>query len=99
MLKAAILSEDRKYRYVLLRTWDEAKPAVLFIGLNPSTADEEDDDPTILKCINYAKTWGYGKILMVNLFALRSTDPSILIHAADPVGKKMMHISSNVHLK
>lgn len=88
MVKEALLSEDRKYRYILSRTWDEAKPAVLFIGLNPSTADEKSDDSTIRKCINYAKCWGYGKILMANLFAFRSTDPSILIHAADPVGKK-----------
>lgn len=55
MLKNAILSVDRKYRYILSRTWDETKPTVVFIGLNPSTADEETDDPTIRKCINYAK--------------------------------------------
>ena len=55
MKKDALLSEDRKYRYLLSRAWDEAKPTVLFIGLNPSTADEETDDPTIRKCINYAK--------------------------------------------
>ena len=61
---------------------------MLFIGLNPSTADEEDDDPTILKCINYAKTWGYGKILMVNLFAFRSTDPNMLKHVEKPIGLK-----------
>lgn len=73
MIKDAILSEDRKYRYILSRTWDETKPTVLFIGLNPSTADEKTDDPTIRKCINYAKCWGYGKILMANLFAFRST--------------------------
>ena len=73
MIKDAILSEDRKYRYILSRTWDETKPTVLFIGLNPSTADEKTDDPTIRKCINYAKCWGYGKILMANLFAFRNT--------------------------
>lgn len=60
MDKDAILSADRKYRYVLTRIWDEAKPTVLFIGLNPSTADEETDDQTIRKCIGYAKRWGYG---------------------------------------
>ena len=73
MIKDAILSEDRKYCYILSRTWDETKPTVLFIGLNPSTADEKTDDPTIRKCINYAKCWGYGKILMANLFAFRNT--------------------------
>jgi hypothetical protein len=86
MIKDAILSEDRKYRYILSRTWDETKPTVLFIGLNPSTADEKTDDPTIRKCIIYAKCWGYGKILMANLFAFRSTDPNKLNHKADPVG-------------
>ena len=88
MLKNAILSADRKYRYILSRTWDETKPTVLFIGLNPSTADEEIDDPTIRKCINYAKSWGYGKILMPNLFAFRSTDPNNLKHELDPVGSE-----------
>ena len=86
MIKDAILSEDRKYRYILSRTWDETKPTVLFIGLNPSTADEKTDDPTIRKCINYAKCWGYGKIIMANLFAFRSTDPNKLNHEEDPVG-------------
>ena len=86
MEKSAILSADRKYRYVLTRIWDEAKPTVVFIGLNPSTADEETDDPTIRKCIGYAKRWGYGKLIMVNLFAFRSTDPSMLKRVEDPVG-------------
>ena len=86
MEKSAILSADRKYRYVLTRIWDEAKSTVVFIGLNPSTADEETDDPTIRKCIGYAKRWGYGKLIMVNLFAFRSTDPSMLKRVEDPVG-------------
>lgn len=59
---------------------------MVFIGLNPSTADEEMDDPTIRKCINFAKGWGYGEIIMVNLFAFRSTDPSLLIRDENPVG-------------
>ena len=86
MEKSAILSADRKYRYVLTRIWDEKKPTVVFIGLNPSTADEEVDDETIRKCIGYAKRWGYGKLIMVNLFAFRSTDPSMLKRVEDPVG-------------
>lgn len=86
MEKSAILSADRKYRYVLTRIWDETKPTVVFIGLNPSTADEETDDQTIRKCIAYAKRWGYGKLIMVNLFAFRSTDPSLLKKVEDPVG-------------
>ena len=86
MEKSAILSADRKYRYVLTRIWDETKPTVGFIGLNPSTADEEADDKTIRKCIGYAKRWGYGKLIMANLFAFRSTDPSLLKRVEDPVG-------------
>ena len=86
MEKRAILSADRKYRFVLTRIWDETKPTVVFIGLNPSTADEEVDDKTIRKCIGYAKRWGYGKLIMVNLFAFRSTDPYMLKKVEDPVG-------------
>ena len=86
MRRDAIFSEDRKYRYILSRIWDETKPTVLFIGLNPSTADETEDDPTIRKCINFAKTWGYGGIYMANLFAFRSTNPENLRNEQDPVG-------------
>ena len=86
MEKGAILSTDRKYRYVLTRIWDETKPTVVFIGLNPSIADEEKDDQTIRKCIGYSKRWGNGKLIMVNLFAFRSTGPSLLKRVEDPVG-------------
>lgn len=86
MKKDAILSEDRKYRYILSRIWDEAKPTVLFIGLNPSTADETTDDPTIRRCINFAKSWRYDGILMANLFAFRSTNSKGLYTEQDPVG-------------
>ena len=58
----------------------------LVIGMNPSTADEKEDDPTINKCISYAKSWGYGKVLMANLFTFRSTDPSILNYVSNPIG-------------
>ena len=58
----------------------------LVIGMNPSTADEKEDNPTINKCISYAKSWGYGKVLMVNLFTFRSTDPSILNYVSNPIG-------------
>lgn len=88
MIKDAILSEDRKYRYILSRIWDETKPTVLFIGLNPSTADENEDDPTIRRCINFAKNWGFGGLLMANLFAFRSTNPQALYSAQDPIGSE-----------
>jgi len=84
--KSAILSRCRKYRYSLTRAWDESKPYVVFIGLNPSTADENEDDPTIRRCIAYAKSWGYGGVRMMNLFAFRATDPKKMMAADDPIG-------------
>jgi len=87
MRKTARFSKDRKHRYALWRTWNEDKPTVLFIGLNPSTADETEDDPTIRRCINYAKDWGYGGMVMANLFAFRATDPKNMKASEDPVGK------------
>ena len=58
MNKGAKLSDDKLYRYSLWRIWDDKKPYVLFIGLNPSTADETEDDPTIRRCIGFAESWG-----------------------------------------
>jgi len=84
--KSAVLSKDRIYRYSLSRVWDESKPYVLFIGLNPSTADEREDDPTIKRCIDYANRWGYGGLQMANLFAYRATLPSDLKQTKKPVG-------------
>ena len=87
MKKDAVLSEDRVYRYMLSRVWDETKATVLFIGLNPSTADEVQDDPTVKRCINFAKSWGYGGVVMANLFAYRTSRPIELKSAKDPIGK------------
>lgn len=75
MNKGAILSSCKKYRYSLHRIWDDSKEIVTFIGLNPSTADANEDDPTIRRCIGFAKDWGFGGLFMVNLFAFRATDP------------------------
>jgi hypothetical protein len=86
MIKGAIIDETGKYRYQLWRIWDEAKPLAVFIMLNPSTADAEEDDPTIRRCMNYARSWGYGGIKVVNLFAYRATDPKELTNVIDPVG-------------
>lgn len=86
MNKDAVLSKCRSYRYALWRTWDESKPKVLFIGLNPSTADESTDDQTVRRCIGFAKQWGYGGIVMGNLFAFRSPSPSVMMAAAEPIG-------------
>lgn len=58
----------------------------MFIGLNPSTADETENDPTIRRCIDYAQRWGYGGIYVTNLFAYRATDPTVMKAASDPIG-------------
>lgn len=86
MKKSATLSADGLYRYTLQRCWDEDKPRVFFICLNPSTADAEDDDKTVRRIIGFARDWGFGGVLIGNLFALRSRDPSALYKSADPVG-------------
>jgi hypothetical protein len=85
----AKFSECRTWRYALWRMWDWQGYAnnVMFIGLNPSTADERKDDPTIRKCIGFAKRWGYGGIYMLNLFAYRATQPKdMVLTECCPVG-------------
>jgi len=84
----AQLSTCRSYRYALWRNWDWQGHAnrVMFIGLNPSVADEEKNDKTISNCVGFAKRWGFGGVYMLNLFAFRATDPKVMIAAADPVG-------------
>lgn len=84
--RSAVISECGRYRYALSRQWDANKPMVAFIGLNPSTADANLDDPTIRRCIGFAKRLGAGTLVMLNLFAWRATDPSELWKADDPVG-------------
>lgn len=85
-MTGAQLSADRMYRYTLWREWDATKPAFVVIGLNPSTADETADDPTIRRCIGFAKREGCGKLVMLNLFAFRATKPCDCFAAVDPVG-------------
>jgi hypothetical protein len=86
MIKGAHFSFDNKHRYALWRTWDESKGHVMFIGLNPSTADEKKDDPTVRRCICFAQDWGYGGIYMMNIFAYRTTYPVVLMAAYSPIG-------------
>ena len=86
MKRDATFSDCRTYRYALWRLWDETKPYAMIIGLNPSTANETEDDPTIRRCINFASDWGYGGLCMVNLFAFRATEPKVMLSASDPVG-------------
>lgn len=89
MISGALFCPDRVYRYALWRYWtdDFGKPAV-FIGLNPSTADEHKDDPTVRRCIKFAKDWGYSGMYMLNLFALRATDPRVMMSHHEPVGRR-----------
>ena len=81
----AVISDCGLYRYRLYRRWGAA-PASLFVMLNPSTADAERNDPTIRRCMDFARGWGRGGIHVVNLFALRTTSPKTMMAAADPVG-------------
>ena len=88
MKNDAKFSKCRKYRYALWRTWDESKPYAMFIGLNPSTADETKDDPTIRRCIYFSKAWGYGGLCMTNLFSYRATKPDDMLTAQNPIGRE-----------
>ncbi len=85
-MNGAILDPTGMYRYSLWRTVGNNNKKAAFIMLNPSTADEKIDDTTLKKCMYYAKTWGFGKLEVVNLFALRSTDPANLKLSVDPIG-------------
>lgn len=86
MTRSAEISPCGTYRYALRRTWNPARPAVLFVMLNPSTADAEHDDRTIGRCVGFARAWGYGGLLVGNLFAYRATRPRDLRAVAEPVG-------------
>jgi hypothetical protein len=87
MIRAATIDESGLYRYRLERVWSPLIPRrCCFIMLNPSTADGTVDDPTIRRCIGFAKAWGFGAMSVVNLFALRATYPAQLDTAQDPVG-------------
>ena len=74
-LKKAIISECNLYRYELHRIWDKSKPKVLFIMLNPSTADAMNDDATTIRCVNYAKRWGFGGMMIGNIYPYRAKSP------------------------
>ena len=93
MKREAIIDKTKKYRYMLKRQWGKGERFVNFIMLNPSTADDKVDDPTIRRCISFAKRWEFEGIYVTNLFALRATDPEELKSAENPVGKE-----NNLHL-
>ena len=88
MRGGATFSADRRYRYRLWREWDRSRAVVAFVMLNPSTADASRDDPTIRRCIGFARAWGFGGVEVANLFALRATDPRDLRGVPDPVGPR-----------
>ena len=84
----ARFSRCRKFRYTLERSWKTGNGTVLFIGLNPSTADHHGDDPTIRRCVRFARDWGFHKLIVANLFAYRATYPEDLLNAQEPVGSR-----------
>lgn len=86
MQKRASLGGAGRYRYSLQRAWDPAGPRALFVLLNPSTADAQQDDPTLRRCVGFARAYGAGGLEVVNLFALRAPDPRALDAAEDPLG-------------
>lgn len=83
----ATFSSCRRWRYLLWRRWDEAKPVANFLMLNPSTADEIQLDPSCSRARDFAERWGYGALIVTNLFAWRATDPAEMKRAEDPVGR------------
>ena len=84
--RGAVFSPCRRYRYVLWRQWSGSGGYALVVGLNPSTADEQLDDPTVRRCIAFARDWGFGGLCLANLFAFCATSPAVLIRATDPLG-------------
>lgn len=84
----AAFSKCGRYRYAVWRSWDPGLGSVLFIGLNPSTADASKDDPTLIRCVHFAQSWGFGSVSIVNLFAYRTTNPKGLLKVKNPVGPK-----------
>lgn len=85
-LNSAVFSSCKKYRYRLDRIWDDRLPPLAFGMLNPSTADEETNDPTIERCVRRAQALGFGALIVWNLFAFRATNPNLLKSQSDPVG-------------
>jgi hypothetical protein len=85
--REATFSPCMAYRYTLRIAWDESKPFIQFIGLNPSTADEIKDDNTVRRCKRFAQRWKFGGMIMTNIFAFRSTDPRPMKAHSNPIGE------------
>jgi hypothetical protein len=88
MQKGAVIDKTELYRYSLWREWNIDAPKLVFIMLNPSKADAYIDDPTLRRCIGFAKSWGFGSLTVINLFAYRSAKPLELRQVNDPVGSQ-----------
>lgn len=87
MNAGATFSPCRRYRYCLWREWDSSLPTVVFCGLNPSTADEHDDDATIRRVLAFSRAWGFGRLIMVNAYAWCDRDRKRMLRTvAEPVG-------------
>ena len=87
MLRSAGISRCKAYRYWLRRRWGDG-PEVVFIGLNPSTADDKTDDPTLRRIMGFSHKWGFSGVTVINLFAWRSQNPRELRKVEDPVGPR-----------
>lgn len=97
MIREADICPTGLYRWWLLRVWDDRLPLLIIVMLNPSTADAERDDPTVLALIHFAKLWGYGGLRIVNLFAWRASQPAEMLKAADPIGDSNgLHIGTAI---
>jgi len=83
----ASFSSCRRWRYLLWRRWDAARPVANFLMLNPSTADEFKLDPSCTRARLYAERWGFGALIVTNLFAWRATDPREMKAAPEPIGR------------
>lgn len=83
---ASFGGQHSEYRYVLGRKWDSRASSVMFVMMNPSTADANIDDPTVARCIDFAQRWGAGTLYVTNIFAYRATHPLDLLGVDDPVG-------------
>lgn len=86
-LADAEFSADRRYRYCLTREWDDGKKPLGFVMLNPSTANEKRDDPTLARCVERARRLGFGAVEVYNLYAWCATDPAELRRVVEPVGR------------
>lgn len=92
----AHFSRCRRYRYLLWRDWDPSRHKLAFCMLNPSTADEVANDPTVARCEVRARRLGFGGLIVINAYAWRSTDPDVLPTVEDPVGPDNDAVIANV---